>query len=508
MGEPEGGEARPTNVTETLMAADAIMPTAFLAPSTRVGWSADTAVTELYSLHYRPLVRLAALLVRDMPTAEEVVQDAFVAMHDAWQRLRESENALAYLRQAVVNRSRSVLRHRTVVDKNLLKAPPDMPSAEHGAMALLERSAVIAALRGLPDRQREAHRAAVLRRPIRGGYRGHHGHQPGRSEKSYGAGHDGSSLSIGAGVMSRPGHGPPRAGRLRGLRPPCVACCRRPGGAAWDGLERIREKIRSRPASRQPARMAAIRLAIAGFFAQLAGSFRHGVVRPHRGAGPAALGRPAAARAAAAQELERGHAPARPGLGITVFAVGVVLAAVPPLPSGTDPVRPVGLQRHEHPSASPSGSPGGRLGNGRRERDRRGRRGYRPRLPRHAHRRRLRRPRQRLKPRRSAPVADPDDDQPVDPVRPRPRPLPAASPTDSPSQSVTRADSGTGTAKATPHGQSTTSSSPKAKPKPSGTAGGCASPSPTKAPNATPTSSATRSRRSPPPRRARHRRRP
>ncbi len=156
MSEPEGTEARPTNVTETLVAADAIMPTAFLAPAARVGWSADTAVTELYSLHYRTLVRLAALLVRDVPTAEEVVQDAFVAMHDAWQRLRESENALAYLRQAVVNRSRSVLRHRTVVDKNLQKAPPDMPSAEHGAMALLERSAVIAALRGLPDRQREA----------------------------------------------------------------------------------------------------------------------------------------------------------------------------------------------------------------------------------------------------------------------------------------------------------------------------------------------------------------
>jgi len=156
VSEPQGGEARPTNVTETLMASDVIMPPAFLAPATRVGWSADIAVTELYTLHYRTLVRLAALLVRDMPTAEEVVQDAFVAMHDAWHRLRDAENALAYLRQAVVNRSRSVLRHRTVVDKNLQKAPPDMPSAEHGAMALLERSAVIAALRTLPDRQREA----------------------------------------------------------------------------------------------------------------------------------------------------------------------------------------------------------------------------------------------------------------------------------------------------------------------------------------------------------------
>ena len=43
-----------------------------------------------------------------------------------------------------------------VVDKNMQAAPPDMPSAEHGAFALLERSAVVAALRNLPDRQREA----------------------------------------------------------------------------------------------------------------------------------------------------------------------------------------------------------------------------------------------------------------------------------------------------------------------------------------------------------------
>ena len=140
---PDGGEALP--------------PDAFgVSGTVRAEWSADRAVIELYSQHYRALVRLAALLVRDTPTAEEVVQDSFVAMHGGWQRLRDTEKALAYLRQAVVNRSRSVLRHRTVVDKNLQKAPPDMPSAEHGALVLLERSAVVAALRGLPDRQREA----------------------------------------------------------------------------------------------------------------------------------------------------------------------------------------------------------------------------------------------------------------------------------------------------------------------------------------------------------------
>jgi RNA polymerase sigma-70 factor (sigma-E family) len=114
---------------------------------------ADQAVVQLYSLHYKALVRLAAILVRDDPTAEEVVQDAFVATRGACQRLGDAEKALDYLRQAVVNRSRSVLRHRSGADQNLPQEQPSMPSA---AFSLLERSAVIARLRGLPERQREA----------------------------------------------------------------------------------------------------------------------------------------------------------------------------------------------------------------------------------------------------------------------------------------------------------------------------------------------------------------
>lgn len=148
-GEPDGVVTRPIDVTETLV-ADA----GLAAPP--LEWDADRAVTTIYSEHYRSLVRLAAFLVRDTATAEEVVQDSFVAMHGAWRRLRDTDKALSYLRQSVVNRSRSVLRHRMVVDKNTPKPPPDMPSAEHGAITLLERSAVVSALRALPDRQREA----------------------------------------------------------------------------------------------------------------------------------------------------------------------------------------------------------------------------------------------------------------------------------------------------------------------------------------------------------------
>ena len=146
---------RPTDVTEALLANPAISAAPTMSGAV-VEWDADRAVTAIYSEHYRSLVRLAAFLVRDNATAEEVVQDSFVAMHGAWRRLRDTDKALSYLRQSVVNRSRSVLRHRMVVDKNTPKPPPDMPSAEHGAIIQLERSAVVSALRALPERQREA----------------------------------------------------------------------------------------------------------------------------------------------------------------------------------------------------------------------------------------------------------------------------------------------------------------------------------------------------------------
>lgn len=146
---PDDEGTRPTDVTETLVARGA-------AGAVAVAWDADQAVTALYSANYRSLVRLAAMLVRDAGTAEEVVQDAFVAMHGGWRRLRDPDKALSYLRQSVVNRSRSVLRHRAVVEKYAPKGLPDAPSAEAGAIGELERSAVIEALARLPARQREA----------------------------------------------------------------------------------------------------------------------------------------------------------------------------------------------------------------------------------------------------------------------------------------------------------------------------------------------------------------
>ena len=101
----------------------------------------DRAVSALYAMYYRPLVRLATLLVPDLTTAEHIVQDAFVAMHTAWPGLPDADVALSYLRRAVVDGSRSAPR------------PPAWPPTGAGGQA--SGSALVSALWALPARQRE-----------------------------------------------------------------------------------------------------------------------------------------------------------------------------------------------------------------------------------------------------------------------------------------------------------------------------------------------------------------
>ncbi|MCX5405686.1 SigE family RNA polymerase sigma factor [Streptomyces sp. NBC_00335] len=112
-------------------------------------------LTETYQAHYRSLLGLAALLLDDTASCEDVVQEAFIRVHSARNRVRDREKTLAYLRQTVVNLSRSALRRRILGLKLLSKPMPDMASAEEGAYDLLERDDLIKAMRGLQRRQRE-----------------------------------------------------------------------------------------------------------------------------------------------------------------------------------------------------------------------------------------------------------------------------------------------------------------------------------------------------------------
>ncbi|WP_391858270.1 SigE family RNA polymerase sigma factor [Streptomyces silvisoli] len=125
------------------------------ADSTMAAGTTVDHLTETYRAHYRSLLGLAALLLDDTASCEDVVQEAFIRVHSARSRVREPEKTLAYLRQTVVNLSRSTLRRRILGLKLLSKPMPDMASAEEGAYEQLERDQLIRSMRGLQRRQRE-----------------------------------------------------------------------------------------------------------------------------------------------------------------------------------------------------------------------------------------------------------------------------------------------------------------------------------------------------------------
>jgi RNA polymerase sigma-70 factor (sigma-E family) len=115
--------------------------------------TADEVLTDLYLLHYRSLVRLAALLLDDVGASEEVVQEAYIRVYE---RLQQVNDPLPYLRRTVVNLSRSALRHRQVVRRHAPLPLPDAPGADEGAYDAVARRDITQALKSLPRRQREA----------------------------------------------------------------------------------------------------------------------------------------------------------------------------------------------------------------------------------------------------------------------------------------------------------------------------------------------------------------
>lgn len=125
-----------------------------VAVTSDVDTTADI-LTDTYWAHYGSLLKLAALLLDDHASCEDVVQEAFIRVHSARTKVREQDKLLAYLRQTVVNLSRSTLRRRLLSLKHAPKPMPDAASAEEGAYDRLERDDLISALRGLQRRQRE-----------------------------------------------------------------------------------------------------------------------------------------------------------------------------------------------------------------------------------------------------------------------------------------------------------------------------------------------------------------
>lgn len=112
-------------------------------------------VSSLYAAHRLALVRLAVLLVDDLPTAEDVVQDAFAELSRRWSRIEDPGAAFGYLRTSVVNRSRSALRRRRTARSYVAPAAVDEPAADERVVLAEEHAQLLAAVRRLAPRQRE-----------------------------------------------------------------------------------------------------------------------------------------------------------------------------------------------------------------------------------------------------------------------------------------------------------------------------------------------------------------
>ena len=115
-------------------------------------------MTLIFRQHHADLVRLALLLVGDHACAEDVVQDVFTRLCARRPDL-EHDRAMAYIRTAVVNGCRSVLRRRTLTRRVMTTrgAPwrDTQESAEDTAILAEDRRRVLAALAALPSRRRE-----------------------------------------------------------------------------------------------------------------------------------------------------------------------------------------------------------------------------------------------------------------------------------------------------------------------------------------------------------------
>jgi RNA polymerase sigma-70 factor (sigma-E family) len=129
---------------------------AFVTLEPDQGWEQQGAsLHALYLEERSSLLRLASLLLREVSDAEEVVQDAFVSAYLAWNRLRDPDKAVAFLRSAVLNGARTRLRHERVVARFRPARSAAAAPAESTALQHLDRMRLAEVLQALPARQRE-----------------------------------------------------------------------------------------------------------------------------------------------------------------------------------------------------------------------------------------------------------------------------------------------------------------------------------------------------------------
>lgn len=109
----------------------------------------------LFEEHHLELVRMAVVMLGDVGAAEDVAQDAFEKLQVRWHRLRDPGSALAYARSTVLNGCRTAVRRSIRARRHAARDAVTLAPGADAAQTIADGSELIAALRGLPRRQRE-----------------------------------------------------------------------------------------------------------------------------------------------------------------------------------------------------------------------------------------------------------------------------------------------------------------------------------------------------------------
>lgn len=116
-------------------------------------------IIDTFLRHYKEFGHLVLKITGDQANAEDIVAEIIAESLGglAHSSIRDPEKVAAYMRQSVINRARSALRHRRVVEEKaaqLLQGDKGDSTADE-ALQSMENEVVWAALRGLPTRQRQ-----------------------------------------------------------------------------------------------------------------------------------------------------------------------------------------------------------------------------------------------------------------------------------------------------------------------------------------------------------------
>lgn len=109
-------------------------------------------VPALYQQHWAAITRLAVLLIGERTAAEDIAQEAFVALHNNRGRLRDNGAALAYVRGAVVNQCRSAIQHQQVARRKLATVASRAEREQSHSDSYQVDAEVLNAVRTLPLR--------------------------------------------------------------------------------------------------------------------------------------------------------------------------------------------------------------------------------------------------------------------------------------------------------------------------------------------------------------------